>query len=200
MVITYPLGTVIDDAGVVQTGATVTIASVKDKTGTLVASPGAVLNAGNDPFFSVDYDAEAHVEAVLTLTITKTGSTFTGVNTPLRVYLASDSSRISTSYTTEANAASYIYGTVAASPAPTTTVFTVALSSVEALNALTIAADLAGLSLTFQAGSVMPLKTNTIQSVVVNSTTSVAVTLSAPLRVPPAGGPVGTGDRVMIWA
>ncbi|MCA1686850.1 MAG: hypothetical protein LC745_12955, partial [Planctomycetia bacterium] len=37
----------------------------------------------------------------------------------------------------------------------------------------------------------------TIQSVVVNSTTSVAVTLSAPLRVPPAGG-AGLTDPALL--
>lgn len=93
MVITYPLMTVVDDSGAIVAGATVTIASVKDKAGADVANHGATLNTSGANV-SVDYDAEARGEAWLVMSISKAGSTFTGLNASPAFYLADDSGDI----------------------------------------------------------------------------------------------------------
>jgi hypothetical protein len=93
MIITYPLMTVTDDSGAIVAGATVTVASVLDKAGSAISSPGATVNQSGANL-SVDYDAEAHNEAWITLAISKVGSTFTGLNAAPAFYLAKDSGRI----------------------------------------------------------------------------------------------------------
>lgn len=94
--ITFPLMVVIDDSRAIVAGATVTIASVTTKAGTAIPSHGAVLNLGADPFISVDYSPEDKAEAVLTLAISKVGSTITGLNAAPRFFLAKDSGRVVT--------------------------------------------------------------------------------------------------------
>jgi hypothetical protein len=94
-VVTYPVMQVVDDSGAVVSGATVTIASVTDKAGTAIASPGATVNLAG-PNVSIDYDAAAKGEAWVTLAVSKVGSTFTGANAAPAFYLAADSSRILT--------------------------------------------------------------------------------------------------------
>ena len=83
---TYPLLIVVDDSGTITTGATVTIASVTDKAGTAIASPGATLNVAGANV-SVDYDVAAKGEAWITLAISKTGQTFTGLNASPRYFI-----------------------------------------------------------------------------------------------------------------
>lgn len=93
MLITYPLMTVVDDSGAIVTGATVAVASVTDPDGVAIASPGATLHqAGAN--VSVAYDAEAKGEAWVTLSISKAGSTFTGLNAAPAFFLSRDPSRI----------------------------------------------------------------------------------------------------------
>lgn len=93
MLITYPLLTVTDDAGVIVTGATVTISSVTDRAGTTIATPGATLyTAGSN--IAVEYDADVHGEAWITLAISKAGSTITGLNAAPAFFLSLDPSRI----------------------------------------------------------------------------------------------------------
>lgn len=91
--ITYPLLTVVDDAGAVVTGATVTITSVTTKAGAAIASHGATLNTSGANI-SVDYDAEGKGEAWIVLAISKGGSTITGLNAAPAFFLAIDSSKI----------------------------------------------------------------------------------------------------------
>lgn len=93
MIITYPLLTVTDDSGNIVSGAIVTIASVTDKAGTTVPSPGATVNVAGANV-TVDYDAEAKGEAWVTLSISKTGSTFTNLNASPAYFLSKDPSRI----------------------------------------------------------------------------------------------------------
>lgn len=103
--VTYPLLTVVDDSGAVVSGATVAIASVKDKSGTDISSPGATVGQSGANV-SVDYDAEAKGEAWVVLAISKVGSAFTGLNAAPAFYLARDSSRIATALPNVAPAAS----------------------------------------------------------------------------------------------
>lgn len=92
-VVTFPLLTVTDDSGTVLTGATVSITSVKDKAGNAIASHGATLNT-SDANISVDYDAEVKGEAWIVLSVSKAGSTITGLNAAPAFFLSKDSSRI----------------------------------------------------------------------------------------------------------
>jgi hypothetical protein len=93
MTITYPLMTVLDDSGAIVSGATVTVATVLDKAGTAIASPGETLNQSG-PNVSVDYDSATHGEAWITLAISKEGSTITGLNAAPSFYLSNDSSTL----------------------------------------------------------------------------------------------------------
>jgi hypothetical protein len=94
MLITFPLLTVVDDSGAIVTGADVAVAAFTDKAGVAIPAPGYTLNLGADPFVSIDYDAEAKGEAIVTLAISKVGSTFTGLNAAPRFYLVRDSGRL----------------------------------------------------------------------------------------------------------
>jgi hypothetical protein len=124
--VTFPLLRVVDDAGAIVTGATVTIASVTDKDGNAIASHGATVNAvdGSDVLsganVSVEYDPLAKGEAWVELLIAKGGHTFSGLLGSPAFFLAKDSAKI-LALTTPPVAAT---GTVKASPAPTTTAFT----------------------------------------------------------------------------
>lgn len=91
--VTFPLLTVVDDAGRVVTGATVAITSVKDREGADVPSPGATLHQSGANV-SVEYDPEAKGEAWVVLGVSKAGSTFTGLNAAPAFFLARDSSRL----------------------------------------------------------------------------------------------------------
>jgi hypothetical protein len=95
VVIAYPLLTVLDDSGAIVSGATVTVASVKDMDGTDVASPGATVHQSGANV-CVTYDAEAKGEAWITLAISKVGSTFTGWNAAPSFFVAKDSGRLLT--------------------------------------------------------------------------------------------------------
>jgi len=93
--ITFPLLTVVDDAGAIVSGATVTIASVADKAGTPIAAHGAAVSlAGAN--VSVDYDPidPAKGQAWVTLAISKAGSTFTGLNAAPSFFLTADAQRL----------------------------------------------------------------------------------------------------------
>jgi hypothetical protein len=125
--ITYPLLTIVDDSGAIVVGATVAMTSFTDKAGSAIGSPGATLNRGADPFLSIDYDAEAKNEAIVTLAISKVGSTITGTNAAPRFYLARDSSRVLTALpggTATLQTVALDGGTVSASPTPTSSDFT----------------------------------------------------------------------------
>lgn len=87
--LSYPIHVVIDDAGAIVSGATVTVASVTDKAGTPIASHGATVSlAGAN--VCVDYDAETKGDAWVTLAVSKSGSTFTGLNAAPRAFLTRD--------------------------------------------------------------------------------------------------------------
>lgn len=91
--ITFPFWTVIDDAGAVVTGATVTVASVTTKAGTAISTPGATVNlSGAD--VSVDYDPALKGDAWVVLAVSKSGSTFTGVRAAPRQYLTADAQNV----------------------------------------------------------------------------------------------------------
>jgi hypothetical protein len=95
--VTYPLGILYDDSGAILTAPVVTIASVTDKAGTAIASPGATVNgSGTATPISVDYDAESHGESWITLAVSQSGRTVTGANASIAIYAAKDSSRIVT--------------------------------------------------------------------------------------------------------
>ena len=87
-----PFGPILDDSGALVAGATVTIASVKDVTGTNIASHGATLNDdGTGLRVSVNYDAAAKGEAWITLAVSRVGSTFTGIGAAPTMFAAADS-------------------------------------------------------------------------------------------------------------
>ncbi len=105
--VTYPLLTVVDDSGNVVSGATVAIASVKDKAGVDIATPGAtIFSSGAN--VSVDYDAETRGEAWIVLTVSKAGSTFTGTNAAPAFYLSRDSGRIDVAVGSRLPTTSYV--------------------------------------------------------------------------------------------
>lgn len=93
--INYPLWRVVDDAGTLVSGATVTIASVTDADNAAIASHGATVHQAG-PNVVVSYDAEAKGDAWITLTVTKAGSTFTGENASPAAFLTVDPSKIGT--------------------------------------------------------------------------------------------------------
>ena len=94
-VVTYPVGLLVDDGGAILTAPVVTIVSVLNKAGVAVASPGAVVNgSGTATPISVDYDAEAHGEAWITLAVSQGGSTVTKGNATKAMYVNPDRSRI----------------------------------------------------------------------------------------------------------
>jgi hypothetical protein len=91
--ITYPVWTVTDDSGNVVTGATVTVTSVKDKAGTDISTPGATVNQSGANV-SIDYDAETKGDAWVVLAVSKSATTFTGLNAAPAFYLTHDPSRV----------------------------------------------------------------------------------------------------------
>lgn len=93
MIVTFPAWTVTDDTGALISGANVTIASVKDKAGSDIASHGATVNLSG-PNVSIDYDPEAKGDAWVTLAISKAATAFTGINAAPSVFLARDPGRI----------------------------------------------------------------------------------------------------------
>jgi hypothetical protein len=93
VIVTYPLMTVVDDSGAIVSGATVAIASVKDKSGADIAMPGATVRQSGANV-AVDYDAAAKGEAWIVLAISKAGSTFTGLNASPAFYLSADPSSL----------------------------------------------------------------------------------------------------------
>lgn len=95
--IIYPVGILTDNAGAPLIGATVTIAAVQNPTsGAPIVGHGATVNNACQPFCSVNYDAVAHGEAVITLLVALAGRTITGVNASPILYCAVDSSLIDT--------------------------------------------------------------------------------------------------------
>lgn len=93
-IVTFPVGLLLDDAGALLTGAAaVTIATVTDKAGGAIATPGATVNTGALPFISVDYDPDAKGEAIITLAVSQAGRTVTGANASPAIYTPVDSSR-----------------------------------------------------------------------------------------------------------
>lgn len=92
-VIAYPFSLLIDDAGSPLLAPTVTIASITDKAGNPLSTGFGTINAAY-PGVSVDYDAELHGEAWITLTVSESGHTVTGLNAAPMTFAAKDSSRI----------------------------------------------------------------------------------------------------------
>lgn len=93
MIIAYHVCQVVDDADALVSGATVAVVSVKTIDGTPVPDHGVTVHQ-SDSNVCVRYDAEAHGEAIVTLGISKSGSTITGVRAAPSIFLARDSSRI----------------------------------------------------------------------------------------------------------
>jgi len=113
-VITFPVGNLFDDLGVLLSAPVVTITSVTDKAGTAIVTPGATVNAsGTATPISVDFDPELHSEAWITLAVSQAGRTITGTNAAIAIYAAKDSSRIVTALPTS--------GTLAVNPTLATT-------------------------------------------------------------------------------
>lgn len=97
MVITYPIGYLVDDSGAILSAPVVSIVSVKDKAGSDIASPVAAVNGSGTAFaISVDYDAETHGEAFITLSVSQATHTITGLNATIVLFCAKDSGRIIT--------------------------------------------------------------------------------------------------------
>jgi hypothetical protein len=118
MIVTYPVGQLLDDSGAILSAPVVTIASVTDKAGTAIGSPGATVNgSGTATPISIDYDAEVKGEAWITLSVSQATKTVTGANASIALYAARDSSRLNLLLAT------MVLDVVQAAPAPTTTVF-----------------------------------------------------------------------------
>lgn len=96
MIITYPQpGQLLDDTGAVLTAPVVAIASVVDKAGSAIAGNGAAVNgSGTSTPISVDYDAEAHGEAWITLAVSQSGHAVTGQNAAPYFFASKDPSNI----------------------------------------------------------------------------------------------------------
>jgi hypothetical protein len=92
----FPLGSIVDDAGAIVAGATVTIASVKDPaTDANIASHGATVALSSDGLrCGVLYDPTTKGDAWITLAVSKAGSTFTGSNASPVLFAASDAQTI----------------------------------------------------------------------------------------------------------
>jgi hypothetical protein len=92
----FPLGSILDDAGAIVTGATVTIASVKDPaTDASIASHGATVALSSDGLrCGVLYDPTTKGDAWITLAISKAGSTFSGSNASPVLFAAADAQTI----------------------------------------------------------------------------------------------------------
>lgn len=92
----FPLGSILDDAGAIVAGATVTIASVKDPaTDANIASHGATVALSSDGLrCGVLYDPTTKGDAWVTLSVSKAGSTFNGSNASPVILAASDAQTI----------------------------------------------------------------------------------------------------------
>lgn len=91
----FPVHIVLDDAGAIVLGATVTIASVTDKDGNPVATHGATVSLAGANVV-VNYDPTLKGEAWATLAISKAGSTFTGLAAAPRAFLVADAQSVGT--------------------------------------------------------------------------------------------------------
>lgn len=89
----YPVHVVVDDDGAIVPGATVTVASVVDKDDAPIASHGATVSLAGAKV-CVNYDPETKGDAWVTLAVSKSGSTFTGLNAAPCSYLTRDAQRI----------------------------------------------------------------------------------------------------------
>jgi hypothetical protein len=87
-----PLGSIVDDAGAIVAGATVTIASVKSPIDdSNIAAHGATVALSSDGLrCGVLYDVAAKGEAWITLAVSKAGSTFSGSNASPVLFASSD--------------------------------------------------------------------------------------------------------------
>lgn len=96
--ITFPFGSIVDDTGAVVTGATVTIASVKDPaTDADIAAHGATVVVSSDGLrVCALYDPATKGEAFITLLVVKAGKVITGVNASPVVFASADPQGIST--------------------------------------------------------------------------------------------------------
>jgi hypothetical protein len=92
----FPLGSIVDDAGAIVAGATVTIASVKDPaTDNNIASHGATVAVSSDGLrCGVLYDPTTKGDAWVTLAVSKAGSTFSGSNASPVLFAAADAQTI----------------------------------------------------------------------------------------------------------
>lgn len=97
MIVTFPVGLLVDDSGALLTAPVVTVTSVTDKAGSNISSPGTSVNgSGTSTPISIDYDAETHGEAWITFSVSQSGHTVTNSNATQTIYAAKDSSRIVT--------------------------------------------------------------------------------------------------------
>ncbi len=97
----------VDDTGTPIAGASFSQTALKDVgTGTTISFSIATPVDLGDGDYSVLYDPEANGEALLKLTPTKAGSTFTSDNALVRVYMIKDSGRLLTALPNAAPAAS----------------------------------------------------------------------------------------------
>lgn len=99
--IVIPFGSVLDDAGAIVSGATVTIQSVKSPLDDSdIASHGATVVLSSDgKRLGVLYDVAAKGEAWITLSVSKSGSTFTGANANPVAFAAVDAQSIASALT-----------------------------------------------------------------------------------------------------
>lgn len=95
MIITYPVGQLVDDAGTILSAPVVTVASVTDKAGNAIASPNVTINASATATpISFDYDAELHGEAWVTVSVSQSAHTVTGPRATIPKYASRESGRV----------------------------------------------------------------------------------------------------------
>jgi hypothetical protein len=94
--IVIPFGPVVDDTGTLVAGATVTVASVKSPLDdSNIASHGATVVLSSDGLrLAVLYDVATKGEAWITLAVSKSGSTITGLNASPVAFAAADAQSI----------------------------------------------------------------------------------------------------------
>lgn len=131
--ITFPVGPIEDDGGALVTGATVTVASIKNATGSAVGGASATVQL-SDSNCSVSYDVSTYGEAWITLAVSASGHTFSGKLGAPAVYCSLDPARIAQTAAVDLSISGLIWNGTVNDGSPTATGFTIAATSPSTLS------------------------------------------------------------------